>query len=98
MTKLYRTGRAYAWDALLVALIIGGWFGLTTVLVASLRAAGVDLEGVPGTWLILACLAAVVGVALRCVRSSAYDSGFDDGCDLGPNGKQFGLGSDEVPF
>lgn len=84
MTKL-----SYAWDAFLVALIIGGWFGISTVLIGSLRAAGFDLEGWQGTAVILAALGAVLGAALRMVRVRAYDAGFDHGRD----GE-----ADETPF
>lgn len=84
MTKL-----SYAWDAFLVALIIGGWFALCTVLIGALRAAGFDLDGWQGTAVILTALGAVLGAALRMVRVRAYDEGFDRGRD----GE-----ADEAPF
>lgn len=96
MTKLEQ----YAWDTFLVALIVGGWFCITTAAISGLRLAGLELDGNAARLVILFCLGATIGAGLRYVRNQAYGRGFDDGCDYGPNGKQFEIDfkDGEVPF
>lgn len=77
MSKLYRNIREYAKDGLLAAIIVVAWFSLSTLVIAALGAAGVEMEGITLKAAILFSLGAAISAGLRHVRATAYDDGLD---------------------